>query len=95
MLLLIDVAATDVPLPLKEKVQVDSLTDMIAAIESCGTQAQVLLAKTKEILGGSTQASLRKVRQQAFEPWWRHSRLKRTLSWGMVETGHAQARLWH
>jgi len=58
MLLLIDVAATDVPLPLKEKVRVDPLTDMIAAIESCGTQAQVLLAKAKEILGGVTPQKL-------------------------------------
>ena len=52
MLLLIDAAATDAPLPLKAKVQVDSLTDMVAAVEGCSTQAQVLLAKTKEILGG-------------------------------------------
>ena len=37
-------------LDLKDQVRVDSLTDIVAAIESCGAQVQVLLAKVKEVL---------------------------------------------
>ena len=42
--------AIGVPLTLKDQVRNDSLMDMVATVEGCGAQTQVLLAKVKEIL---------------------------------------------
>ena len=49
--LLLSAAAVHLPAPLKESAGSDPLATMVATAEECGTQARILLAKSKGVVG--------------------------------------------
>lgn len=52
--------AIDAPFALKGQTGADPLADMVATVESCGTQTQVLLAKVKALLGSAYRGVFKK-----------------------------------